>query len=279
MDDQSRALLGADDPAPVQEVNQGGTAPVLLTCDHASRAIPRALDELGLDESALARHIAWDIGAAEVTRRLARSLDAPAILAGFSRLVIDLNRQPGSESSAPEVSDGVAIPGNRDLDPAALARRQQSIFEPYHAAVTRRLDAMLAAGRAPVVLAMHSFTPVMAGFERPWEIGILWNWDARLPAPLIARLRAVGLTVGDNEPYSGRGVHGYSQQAHIDARGLAGALIEIRQDLIDTHKGVEKWAGLLHDVLAELLHDPALFRVDHEAGRAPGSSGEDPRHG
>lgn len=256
-------LLAEDEPNPFELFNAAGRAPVLLLCDHATRFIPRALNSLGLDEACLTRHIAWDIGIAEVTRRLAERLDAPAMLSHFSRLIVDPNRRADNPTLIPEISDGVIVPGNRGLTPEQREARLATFFRPYHAAISDQLDAMLAAGTAPVLISMHSFTPVMKGEERPWEIGILWNRDPRLPQPLMTRLRAEGLTVGDNLPYSGADEHGYTQHMHGDRRGLANVLIEVRQDLIDTHQGAAGWADRLGTSLAAVLGDPGLYKVEH----------------
>ena len=194
------SLLAGDEPRPFELINPEGAARVLLTCDHASRFIPRSLNQLGLDEATLLRHIAWDIGAAEVTRHLARRLDLPALLSGFSRLVIDPNRQPDAPSSIPAISDGVTIPGNLVLSAAAIEARRRDLFEPYHAATAAQLDRATASGTAPAIVSVHSFTPVMEGVERPWQVGILWNRDGRLANPLIARLRAQGLPWATTSP-------------------------------------------------------------------------------
>lgn len=255
-----KGLLAADEAAPFEVCNPEGKAPLVLTCDHASAFIPRQLQSLGLDEASLARHIAYDIGIADVTRHLARRLDAVAVLSNFSRLIIDPNRKLGTASSIVEVSDGVTVPGNRDLTDEAVARRVDTFFKPYHEAVHQAIEARIAGADVPALIAMHSFTPVMEGVQRPWQIGVLWNRDPRLPLPLIDRLRRHGLTVGDNEPYSGRDGHGYSQHRHGDDRGLANALIEVRQDLIDTHQGGEHWSALLASVFSEVLRDPSLYR-------------------
>jgi len=258
-----RALRMPADPEPFEVFNSEGMAQVLLLCDHATSFIPQALDRLGLDDALLCRHIAWDIGIAEVTRSLSERLDAPAVLSGFSRLVIDPNRQTGLPSSIPEVSDDVPIPGNMNLASGDVEARIETFFRPYHGAISAQLDRMMARGEPPVVISMHSFTPVMDGVERPWKIGILWNKDWRLPKHLIERLRSYGLTVGDNEPYSGQDAHGFTQHVHADARGLANALIEVRQDLIDTHHGAREWAEILGNALSELLIDPNLYRIQH----------------
>ncbi|HUH86239.1 MAG TPA: N-formylglutamate amidohydrolase, partial [Stellaceae bacterium] len=138
------SLIGPDDLPPV-ELIESGAAPVLLTCDHASNAVPRALKGLGLASEALAQHIGWDIGAAAVTRRLAAALAAPAVLSGYSRLVIDCNRDPSDMSSIPETSDGIAIPGNRGLSREARDGRRRACFEPYHARIAAWLAAAAAA--------------------------------------------------------------------------------------------------------------------------------------
>ena len=234
-------LLGPGDPPPFELVNPQGPTPLLLVCDHASHAVPAALHGLGLDESALRRHIGWDIGAADVTRRLAVLLDAPAVLAGYSRLVIDCNRLVDSPGSILAVSDGVAIAANAALHEAAAAARAEACYTPYHDAIEKTLDEMAAPD--PAFVAMHSFTPLFEGFERPWHMGVLWDRDERLAAPLLAALAADPLIhVGDNEPYSGRAVTAYSTPRHAERRGLAHVTVEIRQDLIDTHHGAEAWA-------------------------------------
>ena len=260
--DGSRAgLLASDEPAPFEIVNPAGKASALLVCDHATRFIPRSLSSLGLDETELARHIAWDIGAADVTRHLSAILDAPAAISHFSRLVVDPNRRPDHEDSIPPVSDGVFVPGNQQLSDADRAARLDALFHPYQDAVKNSLDARVeSCGQEPVLISLHSFTPVMEGVERPWKIGILWNEDGRLAQPLIDRLRASGITVGDNEPYSGRIGFGYTTDVHGDQRGLANVLIEIRQDLIDTHHGAREWADLLGQALKEVLKNPELYK-------------------
>lgn len=258
-------LLARDEPAPFEIVRSDAQTPAVLVCDHASPFIPRALSGLGLDETELARHIAWDIGASEVTRHLSGLLDAPAVISHFSRLVIDPNRKPGHETSIPEESDGVEIPGNRDLTKQDRAARLGSFFKPYQDAIGQCLaERRRRCGVEPVLISLHSFTPVMDGVERPWKIGVLWNEDPRLPRPLIDRLRAAGIPVGDNEPYSGRTHFGYTTQTHADAQGLANVLIEIRQDLIDTHHGAREWSDLLGPILKEVLRDPELYNAKAE---------------
>jgi len=258
-EDPGTPLLAPDEPRPYEVINAEGTAPALLLCDHATNFVPRALGALDLDEAQRARHIAWDIGVADITRVLARRLDAPAVLTHFSRLIVDPNRHFDDPTLIPQIGDGVVVPANRALTPEQRERRIETFYRPYHEAIERMLSIMVDRGPGPAVVSMHSFTPVMKGVERPWQVGILWNDDPRLPYPVMDKLRARGIQAGDNEPYSGRGGHGYTMQTHADSQGLPNVLIELRQDLIDTHHGAAEWAALIGDVLGEVLSDPQVF--------------------
>ncbi len=255
-------LLGPDDPPPFSVFHRAGRAELVMFCDHAGRAFPKALGTLGLGQRELDQHIAWDIGIAGLGRRLAHSLDAPFFMTAYSRLVIDCNRHLDNPTSIAQESDRVPVPGNRGLNAVQRRQRQEEIFRPYHDALEREIEGRVAARRIPVVISLHSFTPVMNGFQRPWHVGVLWNRDARMPVPLMRRLaEEPDLVVGDNEPYSGRDGHGYSIKAHAEALGLAHALLEIRQDLIAEESGQEKWAGILHRVLKDVLANPALHEI------------------
>ncbi len=257
-------LLGPDDPPAVVTVNPQAHGPLLLVCDHATRAVPKALRNLGLGEEQLCRHIAYDIGAAELTRRLAGRFGATAVLAGYSRLVIDPNRALEDSTAIPVVSDDVVVPGNRALDAAEIERRVEAVFRPYHAAVAAEVARRMEAGAVPVLVSIHSFTPVMRGVARPWHVGVLWDRDPRVPLPMIARLRADGRwCVGDNEPYSGRTTLGGTIETHATPAGLPNVLIEVRQDLIALPEGVALWAQVLGDALEPILADPGLYRVAH----------------
>ncbi len=260
---EAAPLLAPDEPPAFELVNAAGKARFLLICDHASRRVPRALDGLGLEDWQLLRHIGWDIGAAEVARALASQLSAPLVLAGYSRLVIDVNRRLADPSSIPEVSDGVAVPGNKALSRAQAERRVAGLFEPYHAAVEAALARWTARALVPGLVSIHSFTPVFGGFERPWHIGVLWDRDPRIAVPLLAALgRLDGVAVGDNEPYSAREPKGYSVTAHAGSRGYPHVAIEIRQDLIDTRQGAALWAGRLAAALAPVLGQAAIYRQE-----------------
>lgn len=256
-------LLVEGDPPAVTVVNAAGTAPVLLVCDHAANAVPRRLGRLGLPDSELARHIGWDIGAADVTRELARLLDAPAVLSGYSRLVVDVNRTLDHPTLMPELSDGTPVPGNRGLDDAARQARLAALFQPYHARVASLLAGLRERDVVPAVISVHSFTPCLAdgggAALRPWDVGILWNRDPRIALPLLDALRAEGdLVVGDNEPYSARGALGYTMQTHAEPAGLPAVMLEIRQDLIDRAETAASWAVRLDRLLRPILHRPEL---------------------
>lgn len=256
----SVSLISPADPAPVEFRSSHGSAQVLLTCDHASRAVPEMLANLGLDDAILARHIGWDIGAAAVTRRLAPLIDAPAILAGYSRLVIDCNRDPDDASSIPLESDHVSIPGNARLSAESRLARRAALFDPYHAAIDAWIAAVRKRGVAPAVISMHSFTPEMKAKKRPWHVGVLWDGDGRIALPLLAALRAErGLIVGDNEPYSAREPVGYTQRHHAFDHGLPHVAIELRQDLVADEGGAAQWAERLSRLLKPILAPSALY--------------------
>lgn len=255
-------MLDPDEPPAFTHLNPGGRARVLLLCDHASKAVPRALGTLGIDAADLNRHIGWDIGAAAVTKVLSERLDAAAFLAGYSRLVVDCNRRLDDPTAAPAVSDRTVVPANRDLSAAEVAWRAESAYWPYHRAIAVALDDFERRGVAPVLVCVHSFTPVFDARHRPWHIGILWDRDDRLAKPLIATLAAdPTVTVGDNEPYNGADQHGYTVPVHGTARGLANVQFEIRQDLIGDADGAARWGARVHKALAAILADETLYRV------------------
>jgi predicted N-formylglutamate amidohydrolase len=224
-----------------------------LVCDHAGQAIPRSLAGLGITQAELDRHIGWDIGAGAVTRALAAALDATAILQVYSRLVIDCNRRPGHATSVAPVSDGTTIPGNAGTPPAWLDARESEIFAPYHDAIAAEITRRTAQGTPPAVVAVHSFTPIMAGAARVWQAGVLHNHDPRLALSVAALLRQDGLIVGDNEPYALSDDSDYTIPVHAERHGLLNLELEIRQDLIATESGQAEWADRLARVLPRAL--------------------------
>lgn len=237
----------------MHEVNVAGASPFLLTSDHYGRVLPRALGDLGVAESELVRHIAWDIGVAGVAERLAKVLDAHLIAQRYSRLVIDCNRSPGVASSIPEISEATRIPRNEDITEGERAARRREIFEPYHHRINAAIDRRLHDKRPTVLVSLHSFTPVYAGVARPWHIGALYNRDTVLPQLLLKHLREEGdLVVGDNEPYAVSDLSDYTIPVHGEARGLVNTGIEIRQDLIADQSGQQQWAERLGRIFAEI---------------------------
>jgi predicted N-formylglutamate amidohydrolase len=237
-------LLREDEPSPMRVLHEAGGSDFLFTADHAGRGIPHSLARLGLPDSELGRHIAWDIGIAGVTERLATALNAAAVLQNYSRLVIDCNRDPSVPSSIPELSETTIIPGNQNLSAEQRAARRLAVFEPYHARIRSLLDARAAAQRRTIYVAMHSFTPVFKGESRAMQVGVLYNRDARLANIMLDLLRSEGdLVVGDNAPYAVSDVTDYGVPIHAERRGLPHVEIEIRQDLIEDAAGQADWAA------------------------------------
>lgn len=253
-------LLDTNEPEPAARVNPNGASPFLLIGDHGGRRVPRRLAGLGLSDAELARHIGWDIGVTRLGEQLAGRLDAAFIHQLYSRLVIDCNRAPDAVDAMPEVSDGTVIPGNAMIDPDARAARVTAVHAPYHAAIAAELARRAAAaqttmGEATVLVALHSFTPVMRGFARPWHTGILHNGaNDAVARAMLAGLRAEpGLVVGDNEPYAMDGID-YTVPRHAFAAGLAYVEIEVRQDWLADGAGVDLWAERLARLLPAALN-------------------------
>ncbi|MCA3561916.1 MAG: N-formylglutamate amidohydrolase [Aestuariivirga sp.] len=237
-------------PPPVRVINAQGSSPYVLLCEHASRFIPDEHKGLGLGEADLTRHIAWDIGAAQVAEALAQALDAPLAMAGYSRLLIDLNRPLDSATSIPEVSETTVIPGNLNLGAEERARRVALYFEPFQAAVRQLLDARLEKGRATVIVGVHSFTPVFKGVARPWHAGVLYRRAQDFGHALAQALGGPGQAIAENQPYQIEDGSDYTVPVHGEARGLDAVLVEIRQDLIGDAAGAATWAARLAAALA-----------------------------
>jgi len=247
---ETSLLLSGTDTAPVHETNAAGASPFLFTCDHYGRLLPKRLGDLGLPETELVRHIAWDIGIAGVAEHLATLCDAHLVAQRYSRLVIDCNRPPDVASSIPRLSEATVIPGNEALSEERIAQRRREIFDPYHRRIDAIINQRLHQRRATVLVALHSFTPVYAGAARPWHIGTLYHRDTTLPPLLLRALRAEDdLVVGDNEPYAVSDLTDYTIPVHGEARGLVNTGIEIRQDLIADHSGQQQWAERLARIL------------------------------
>lgn len=247
-------LLTPEEPPAWEELNSESQSPLLLVCDHASNRVPQQLAHLGLDLNVLGMHVAYDIGCEKLTRLLSSHFNATALLANYSRLVIDLNRHPGDGSSIPEVSDDIAIPGNHALTPDQIRQREMALFWPYHNQIERILGRIVKRGQTPILCSIHSFTPVFKGFSRPWHIGILWDRDQRIAQPMLESLKATRrFNVGDNEPYHARNPVGFTMDVHAEKNGYPHLLMEIRQDLIGHQAGVTEWAEIIHTHLRPIL--------------------------
>jgi predicted N-formylglutamate amidohydrolase len=244
-------------------LNADATGGLVIICEHASNHIPPVFKNLGLDQKHLEEHIAVDIGAEAVTRAMAEMMGVTAIIARVSRLVIDCNREVDHETLVPAASDKIFIPGNTGLTPEAIATRRQAYYEPFHQACDQIIKGQLKAGEIPLVIGMHSFTNVMNGFVRPWQIGFLWNKDPRLAEAMMGLMeRETDLTIGNNEPYSGKDLY-YTMNRHGTAHGLPQTTIEIRQDLLKKPAMIREWAALLADTLDECMHRDDVKAIRH----------------
>jgi predicted N-formylglutamate amidohydrolase len=287
-----RAVAAAEDAAPlcgamerdafrpVERIDGALNRGALVICDHAGAALPPGYGTLGLPPDALERHIAYDIGAAHVARRLAARLGAPAILATFSRLLIDPNRGADDPTLVMRVSDRAIVPGNARIGAEEIEKRRRLYWAPYRDAIAATVAAMLATGEPPAILSIHSFTPIWRGAPRRWKIAVLWDQDPRLARPLMQALAAENdldaTEIGDNEPYAG-GLPGDAVNAVATARGLSNALVEVRQDLVADQKSAEAWGDRLARIFAPLIAPIAARRPQNWGSRAP--EGARPRRG
>jgi len=259
----SGSLLRQGDVAPVHEVNAEGRSPFLLVCDHYGRLVPQRLGGLGLSDADLRRHIAYDIGIAEVADQLAAILDAHLIAQRYSRLVIDCNRRPWGSASIAALSETTVIPGNAGISPRQRDARRHEIFDPYHHCINDAIVRRIQERRPTVLVALHSFTPVYNDVERPWHIGVLYRDGTLLPQMLLSHLREDGdLVVGDNQPYAVSDATDYTIPVHGEARGLIHSGIEIRQDLIAETAGQEQWLGRLARLFARIEEQLAKRQRD-----------------
>jgi predicted N-formylglutamate amidohydrolase len=240
---------------PYEIVAGQGHVRLILLCDHASNRIPAEYGDLGLDASQFERHIAYDIGAASLTRGLAGRLGATAVLSCFSRLLIDPNRGMDDPTLIMRLSDGAVVPGNRGVDADERALRIARFHQPYHHAIAAAVAETKAKGHVPFLVSIHSFTPVWRGWQRPWHVGILWDRDEQVARAMIRGFLAQGdLVVGDNEPYHGA-LEGDTLNTHGTMAGLPHALIEVRQDLIAAKTGVDEWVERVAKVIEPIMYE------------------------
>ncbi|MCC3860053.1 N-formylglutamate amidohydrolase [Pseudemcibacter aquimaris] len=247
---------------PFELINPDGKANIVLISEHASNHIPAEYNQLGLSDEQLEMHIAWDIGIAEVTKNLAEMLDAPAILAKFSRLLIDANRALDQAGLIPEISDGHEIHGNKDLCDIETQKRIDRFYHPFHDNTDKLIQNKANDAQAPIIFNMHSFTPSMNDFDRPWHTGMLWNRDKRAAAALINSLKKRGFTVGDNEPYSGQELN-HTMNQHGTRHGFPHVNIEIRQNEIDHQRGIDKWSRILAEDIEIIRDMPEMADIIH----------------
>jgi predicted N-formylglutamate amidohydrolase len=241
---------------------------LVLVADHAKRALPEEYGDLGLPAEEFQRHIAYDIGVERVTRQLAALTGAPALMANFSRLLIDPNRGEDDPTLIRQLYDGTVVPANYPLPAGERQRRLENFYRPYHDAVAAMIASVAAAtGAAPFIFSVHSFTPVMQGIVRPWHVGVLWDLDDRAPRPLIDMLKEdATLIVGDNEPYDGA-LRGDTMYRHAIVNGFAHALVEIRQDLVADEAGAQAWAGRLAPIVDAINRRPDIHEVKRYGSR------------
>jgi predicted N-formylglutamate amidohydrolase len=256
-------LLAPDEPEAVAVQNPHAGSPILFISDHAGRRIPRRLGSLGLGDADLERHIAWDIGIQGVTTPLADKLGATYIYQRYSRLVIDCNRRPGVSQSVMLISDGTAIPGNRNLTDDEVRAREDEILRPYHQVIERELERRKAARHPTVIFSMHSCTPIFGNEPpRPWHIGVIAHGDWRIGDALIELLSAeTDLCVGRNKPYEVNMETDYTVPIHAEGRGLPYVEIEIRQDLIGDAAGQQAWAELLSGILPRVVERSGVLKT------------------
>lgn len=245
-------MLSFRDPAPVEVVNQAGPSVLFLTCEHAGRAVPESLGDLGVAIADMDRHIAYDVGAEGLARRMSAEVDATLVLQRYSRLVVDTNRPFEAQDCFPETSDGTAIPANARLDEPKRRQRFEEIHQPFHDTVSQLLDQRAIRGRSTILVSVHSFTPRLArGSDRPWHLGALSHRDSRFAERFLDMFGQAnpGIPIAHNKPYVVSDLSDYTIPVHGEGRGLSHLLLEIRHDLISDARGQSRWSSLVAQAL------------------------------
>ncbi len=245
-------LLAADEPGPFRVINPLAELPILLVCDHASSRFPKSLGDMGLDPFARRCHLAIDIGAGGLTESLAESLGVTAVVQNYSRLVVDCNRHLMDPSAFLEFGDGILVPGNHNLHGEQKELRASTLYWPYHCAIDEQVQRLRKLGPLPAFISIHSFTPVLNGESRPWQISVLWDKDETVKQVFLEGFRDAGYYVGDNVPYSGKAPQDFTIDHHAEEIGLPHVGLEIRQDLIDDEEGIVQVAGVMHKIIESL---------------------------
>ena len=248
-----KTLLSLDDVSPYITLNPNSITPVLLVCDHASNRFPKSLGTMGLDYLDRLSHITVDIGSRATTESLAKQLNTTAILCQYSRLIVDCNRNLSDNSAYLDKSDGVDIPGNQNLNNNEKKIRESEIYWPYHNAIDTQISRLKRQKVSPIIISIHSFTPVFNGNKREWEVGVLWDKDPTTARIFINKLTDAGFLVGDNKPYSGKDLEDFTLDYHAETIGLPHVGIEIRQDLINHDDGVMRISNALQKVISSLV--------------------------
>lgn len=258
-------MLDKREPPAFEKINAKGSAPCLLVCDHASPRFPAALGDMGIDPEHHHEHIAWDIGAAAITRHLSSLLDAPALLAGYSRLVVDCNRYGHDAAAIAQISDGIAIPANLAISDRERRERIATFYRPYHDAINAELEGYAAQDIEPSFIAVHTMTDrLRGGARRDQQFTLCWARDARFAEPVLTRMRAGDdIVVGDNEPYRLDLGEDYTVPEHAMRRGLTHLQIEVRQDLVAITADAQSWAERIHNAIHDLVADDAFRAARH----------------
>ncbi len=250
--ESENTLLQSHEPGPYRVINPDSDRPILLVCDHASCRFPESLGDMGLDPFARRCHLAIDIGAAGVTERLANSLGATAVLCNYSRLVVDCNRELLDSGAFLQFGDGIVVPGNCNLHMNEKDQRSEAIYWPYHREIAAQIQRIKDNGLTPLFVSIHSFTPVLNGEYRPWEMGVLWDKDESSARILIDELRELGYMVGDNVPYSGKAPQDFTVDHHAEGEGLPHVALEVRQDLVSHSAEQDRVAKQLHTIVGSM---------------------------
>ena len=242
-------LLAPDEPAPFIILNPDAVVPVLLVCDHASHRFPRSLGTMGLDYLNRHSHVVHDIGAGALVEMLANNLGVTAVLCQYSRLIVDCNRELVDHNAFLKFNDGVDIPANHNLRSDEKEKRASEIYWPYHNAIEGQIGRLKDQGINPVFISVHSFSPVINGEARKWEIGVLWDKDSTTAEFFLSNLGEAGYFVGDNKPYSGKDPEDFTIDHHAEPNGLPHVGIEIRQDLIHHSDGIKRISCILQKTI------------------------------
>jgi predicted N-formylglutamate amidohydrolase len=257
----SAPLLSDGELPPYEIINESGKAKCVIICDHAGVNVPKKLNRLGLEDYRFGEHYAQDVGSRQVSITLSNLLDAPCILANYSRLVVDLNRRLDHPTAFVTNTEHGPVPGNVNMKDDEKNLRVNEIYIPYHVALEKLIRSYTDKGIIPAIISIHSFTPMFYKQKRPWELGLLWVQDQRLPEPIINYFRNLGYVVGDNEPYDARILRGTTINHHADANGLPNALFEIRNDLVRSEEACVKWGEMIAACMNEILDDESIHSI------------------